>query len=98
MDRAVLADQQSQGELGLARDEASDRREVNRHDHDVAGEVEHALIALTPFQRRLMEVAAGYAEHADVQAGRVLDEIEALGLAENTTERAAPTPPGAVAA
>jgi arylsulfatase A-like enzyme len=37
-----------------------------------------------PFQRRLMEVAAGYAEHADVQAGRVLDEIEALGLAENT--------------
>ena len=37
-----------------------------------------------PFQRRLMEVAAGYAEHADVQAGRVIDEIEALGLAENT--------------
>jgi arylsulfatase A-like enzyme len=37
-----------------------------------------------PFQRRLMEVAAGYAEHADVQAGRVIDEIEALGLADNT--------------
>jgi arylsulfatase A-like enzyme len=37
-----------------------------------------------PFQRRLMEVAAGYAEHADVQAGRVIDELERLGLAENT--------------
>jgi arylsulfatase A-like enzyme len=37
-----------------------------------------------PFQRRLMEVAAGYAEHADVQAGRVLEELERLGLAENT--------------
>jgi arylsulfatase A-like enzyme len=40
--------------------------------------------AQRPFQRRLMEVAAGYAEHADVQAGRVIDEIERLGLAENT--------------
>src|SRR4051794_7624548 len=37
-----------------------------------------------PFQRRLMEVAAGYAEHADVQAGRVIDELDRLGLAENT--------------
>jgi arylsulfatase A-like enzyme len=37
-----------------------------------------------PFQRRLMEVAAGYAEHADVQAGRVVDEIDRLGLGENT--------------
>jgi arylsulfatase A-like enzyme len=37
-----------------------------------------------PFQRRLMEVAAGYAEHADVQAGRVIGEIERLGLADNT--------------
>jgi arylsulfatase A-like enzyme len=37
-----------------------------------------------PFQRRLMEVAAGFAEHADVQVGRVIDEIERLGLAENT--------------
>src|SRR6202044_3232091 len=37
-----------------------------------------------PFQRRLMEVAAGYAEHADAQAGRVLDELERLGLADNT--------------
>ena len=37
-----------------------------------------------PFQRRLMEVAAGYAEHADVQAGRLIDELEKLGYAENT--------------
>jgi arylsulfatase len=37
-----------------------------------------------PFQRRLMEVAAGYAEHADVQVGRLIDELEALGLRDNT--------------
>ena len=37
-----------------------------------------------PFQRRLMEVAAGYAEHVDVQAGRVIDEIERLGYGNNT--------------
>ncbi|QDH71832.1 arylsulfatase [Lysobacter alkalisoli] len=37
-----------------------------------------------PFQRRLMEVAAGYAEHVDVQVGRLLDEVDRLGYAENT--------------
>lgn len=37
-----------------------------------------------PFQRRLMEVAAGFAEHVDVQAGRVIDEVERLGYGENT--------------
>ncbi|MDQ7879782.1 arylsulfatase [Microbacterium sp. QXD-8] len=37
-----------------------------------------------PFQRRLMEVAAGFAEHADVQAGRLVDELESLGYGENT--------------
>jgi arylsulfatase A-like enzyme len=37
-----------------------------------------------PFQRRLMEVAAGYAEHTDVQVGRVIDEIDKLGFGENT--------------
>lgn len=37
-----------------------------------------------PFQRRLMEVFAGFTEHADVQAGRVLDELERLGIADNT--------------
>jgi arylsulfatase len=37
-----------------------------------------------PFQRRLMEVAAGYAEHVDVQVGRIVDEIERLGYGDNT--------------
>jgi arylsulfatase A-like enzyme len=37
-----------------------------------------------PFQRRLMEVAAGFGEHVDVQAGRVVDEIERLGYGDNT--------------
>ncbi len=37
-----------------------------------------------PFQRRLMEVAAGYAEHVDVQVGRLLDEVESLGYGDNT--------------
>jgi arylsulfatase A-like enzyme len=37
-----------------------------------------------PFQRRLMEVAAGFAEHADVQAGRLIDEVEKLGYGDNT--------------
>jgi arylsulfatase len=37
-----------------------------------------------PFQRRLMEVAAGFAEHVDVQVGRLIDEIDRLGHADNT--------------
>ncbi|WP_173922717.1 arylsulfatase [Agromyces sp. Marseille-P2726] len=37
-----------------------------------------------PFQRRLMEVAAGFGEHADVQAGRLIDEVERLGYGDNT--------------
>lgn len=37
-----------------------------------------------PFQIRLMELFAGFVQDADVQAGRILDEIEALGEAENT--------------
>ncbi len=37
-----------------------------------------------PFQRRLMEVAAGFAEHADAQVGRLVDEVERLGYGENT--------------
>jgi len=37
-----------------------------------------------PFQRRLMEVYAGFAEHADYNAGRVIDEIEAEGKLKNT--------------
>ena len=37
-----------------------------------------------PFQRRLMEVAAGFAEHVDAQVGRLIDEVESLGYGENT--------------
>jgi len=37
-----------------------------------------------PFQRRLMEVAAGFGEHVDVQIGRIVDELEELGLSDNT--------------
>jgi len=37
-----------------------------------------------PFQRRLMEVAAGFAEHCDVQVGRLVDEVDRLGYGENT--------------
>jgi len=37
-----------------------------------------------PFQRRLMEVAAGYAEHVDVQVGRLADELDRLGYSDNT--------------
>src|SRR5262245_61727181 len=37
-----------------------------------------------PFQRRLMEVAAGYAEHVDVQVGRMLDELDSLGYGDDT--------------
>ncbi len=37
-----------------------------------------------PFQRRLMEVAAGFAEHCDVQVGRLIDEVERLGYGDDT--------------
>jgi arylsulfatase len=37
-----------------------------------------------PFQRRLMEVFAGFTEHADYQAGRLIDEIERMGELDNT--------------
>ena len=37
-----------------------------------------------PFQRRLMEVFAGFTEHADHNAGRVIDEIERQGRLHNT--------------
>src|SRR5690606_891799 len=37
-----------------------------------------------PFQRRLVEVAAGYAEHCDVQVGRLFDELDRLGYRDNT--------------
>lgn len=37
-----------------------------------------------PFQRRLMEVFAGFTEHADAQVGRLIDEVENLGELDNT--------------
>ncbi len=36
------------------------------------------------YQARLMEVYAGFLEHADTQAGKVVDELERLGLRDNT--------------
>jgi arylsulfatase A-like enzyme len=37
-----------------------------------------------PFQRRLMEVYAGFCEHTDVQVGRLIDELERQGIRDNT--------------
>ena len=36
------------------------------------------------FQSRLMEVYAGFLEHTDVQYGRLIDELENLGIKDNT--------------
>lgn len=36
------------------------------------------------FQRRLMEVFAGFVEHIDVQAGKVIDELDRLNIRDNT--------------
>jgi arylsulfatase len=40
--------------------------------------------AQRPFQRRLMEVFAGFVEHVDVQAGKLIDELERQGVRDNT--------------
>ena len=37
-----------------------------------------------PFQRRLMEVFAGFVEHTDAQVGKLVDGLEQLGLRDNT--------------
>jgi arylsulfatase A-like enzyme len=37
-----------------------------------------------PFQRRLMEVFAGFTEHVDAQVGRLLDEVDREGDKDNT--------------
>ena len=37
-----------------------------------------------PFQRRLMEVYAGFCEHVDAQIGRIVDTVDALGYGDNT--------------
>jgi arylsulfatase len=36
------------------------------------------------FQSRLMEIFAGFLEHTDTQYGRIVDELENLGVKENT--------------
>jgi arylsulfatase A-like enzyme len=36
------------------------------------------------FQARLMEVYAGFLEHTDAQVGRLIDELEARGIRDNT--------------
>lgn len=40
--------------------------------------------AQRPFQLRLMEIYAGFVEHVDAQAGKVVDELERLGMRDNT--------------
>ena len=37
-----------------------------------------------PFQLRLMEIYAGFVEHVDAQVGKVIDELERLGVRDNT--------------
>jgi arylsulfatase A-like enzyme len=37
-----------------------------------------------PFQRRLMEVFAGFVEHTDAEVGRLVDGIDKMGLRDNT--------------
>lgn len=37
-----------------------------------------------PFQRRLMEVFAGFVEHTDAQIGRLVDALGALGVRDDT--------------
>ncbi|MBN7816988.1 arylsulfatase [Algoriphagus pacificus] len=37
-----------------------------------------------PFQRKLMEVFAGFTEQADYEAGRIIEELESLEIRENT--------------
>lgn len=37
-----------------------------------------------PFQRRLMELFAGFGEHVDHEIGRVVDEVDRLGYRDNT--------------
>ncbi len=40
--------------------------------------------AQRPFQLRLMEIYAGFVEHVDVQAGKLIDELERQGIRDNT--------------
>jgi arylsulfatase len=40
--------------------------------------------AQRPFQLRLMEIYAGFVEHVDVQAGKLITELERQGIRDNT--------------
>ena len=40
--------------------------------------------AQRPFQLRLMEIYAGFVEHVDAQAGKLIDELDRLGIRDNT--------------
>ena len=40
--------------------------------------------AQRPFQRRLMEVFAGFTEHVDAQVGKLIDGLDELGVKDNT--------------
>lgn len=37
-----------------------------------------------PFQRRLMEVFAGFVEHVDTQVGKIIDALDEMGVKDNT--------------
>ena len=37
-----------------------------------------------PFHSRLMETFAGFLEHTDVHYGKIVEELENLGLRDNT--------------
>jgi arylsulfatase A-like enzyme len=37
-----------------------------------------------PFQERLMEVYAGFLEHTDVQVGKLVDALDAMGIRDNS--------------
>ncbi len=51
---------------------------------DTMASWESIPISERAFQTRLMEVFAAFAEHADVQAGKLIDELERLGIRDNT--------------
>ncbi len=53
-------------------------RDASLESWDAIPESQHA------FQRRLMELFAGFVEHTDQQVGRLVDGLERRGLKENT--------------
>lgn len=70
---------QRQKELGwLPADAKLTPRATSMAGWESIPEVERA------FQRRLMEVYAGFVEHVDTQAGRVISELDRLGIRDNT--------------